>query len=499
MNARVYPDPAVRARLAKAYIPVAADRDERPDLSNRYPGYDEPMIVVYNGDASEILELRGFRSADDIASILQAVIDDPSPGPSAKKEAPVEYAAKADFDSLRALRKSFDDELKQAEGFSAFGVRNIDEDAVDYAFELARRGDSSLLGWAREAATSARLLLDPVSGGAYQSMVTPANRVGDELRYLRIQLGDRLDDTDASWNEPHFEHRLATQARAIRIFSKAYGQWHNPADLEAAQRVHEFVRRILTTTDGAFYAALRADPSEPPRPLEPSRAARPSAARVPPSVSGAANPTSGGAAPDASSGLDTRLYARENGWMIAALCDLHAVSGDKASLDEAIRAADWIERHRSLDGGGFSHEETDGAGPFLGDTLAMGQAFLALFRETNDSVWLARADSTFHFVVKNFELPSGFATSKSPTDPLYQSRPDRAENAALVRFTSLLRRYEALPEAAEVIQRAGRYLTTPDVAKNGLAAPLLRAQLALEPDTTHSDRNIARADPGVAH
>jgi uncharacterized protein len=453
MDAEVYSDPSVRTLLAKAYIPVAVDRDQRPDLSNRYPGYDEPMIVMFNTDASEIVELRGFRSADDVASILQAVIADPSPGPSAKQEGPMDYAAKDDFESLGALRKTFDDERATAEGFSAFGIHNVDADAIDYAFELAQRGDTSLAGWAREAVTSARLVLDPASGGAYQSLVIPANRVGAEIHYLRIQLGDRLDDTDASWNEPHRERRLATQAKGMSIFSEAYGQWQSQADLDSAQRIHEFVRHVLTDADGGFYDAERAKPTERTSSTEQAAVAAPA--------------------------LDTHIYARENGRMIAALCELYAVSADETALKEAARAADWILAHRSIDGGGFRHDEADGAGPFLGDTLAMGQAFLALYRVTNDTSWLDRADSALAFIVRTFQLRAGFVTSATPTDPKYQSRPDRLENEELVRFTDLLRRYRAQPSASDVIQRAGRYLTTPDVAKAGLAAPLLRMQVAL--------------------
>ena len=80
--------------------------------------------------------------------------------------------------------------------------------------------------------------------------------------------------------------------------------------------------------------------------------------------------------------VDTHVYARENGWMIAALCDYYAASGDGSALTQAQRAAAWITVHRSLPGGGFRHDDVDTAGPYLGDTLAMGQAFLALYNVT---------------------------------------------------------------------------------------------------------------------
>ena len=47
--------------------------------------------------------------------------------------------------------------------------------------------------------------------------------------------------------------------------------------------------------------------------------------------------------------------------------------------------------HRALPGGGFRHDAADPAGPYLGDTLAMGRAFLALYAATAERDWLARA------------------------------------------------------------------------------------------------------------
>jgi hypothetical protein len=55
-----------------------------------------------------------------------------------------------------------------------------------------------------------------------------------------------------SWNEPHFEKPLVTQAQAIQVYSRAYGEWHSPEDLAAAQNIQGYVRHFLTNSDGAF-------------------------------------------------------------------------------------------------------------------------------------------------------------------------------------------------------------------------------------------------------
>jgi hypothetical protein len=62
-----------------------------------------------------------------------------------------------------------------------------------------------------------------------------------------------------SWNEPHFEKPLVTQAQAIQIYSRAYGEWHSPEDLAAAQNIQGYIRHFLTNSDGAFYVGQGGD------------------------------------------------------------------------------------------------------------------------------------------------------------------------------------------------------------------------------------------------
>ena len=77
--------------------------------------------------------------------------------------------------------------------------------------------------------------------------------------------------------------------------------------------------------------------------------------------------------------------------MIHALATANSVTGDRVYLDDAQRAARWIVANRSVPGGGFRHDERDVAGPYLEDTLAMSEAFLALYTATGAREWLARA------------------------------------------------------------------------------------------------------------
>jgi len=465
MDQETYSDPTVQELVKKNYLAVKVDQSARPDISNRYYGYDLPATLMFKADGSEIIRQQGYIPPRRMASLLQAVIDDPSPGPSVTPEPNITYATSPNFpsDLLATLRKTFKTQYDvPAQGW-AFGVKYIDEDSVEYASALALRGDALEGQQVRDSLTAALGLLDPVWGGTYQSLVLPQNPRGatSAAQFARIQIAGRLDSTGESWNEPHFERPLVTQAQAIRIYSQAYGQWHRPAYLAAAQNIQGYVRHFLTSPDGAFYVGQDGD------------------------VVGAQDSVSYFAQGDAKRRalgipeIDKHLYARENGWMIEALCELYAVTSDATTLEVAERSAHWIIIHRAMPQGGFSHDQHDSAGPYLGDTLAAGQAFLSLYQVTRDRIWLKRATTAIQFISANFagKGGAGFVTSITSTDPAYTPHPDRDENAQLARFANLLARYTGEKSDEDIASRAMRYLATPEIATADFSAPVLLAEM----------------------
>lgn len=128
MDQEIYRDPDVQRLVGKNYIAIKVDQNSRPDISNRYHGYDLPATVMFKADGSEIIRQQGYLSPRQMASILQAVIDDPSPGPSVKPEPDITYATSPSLPSglLDTLRKSFKTQYDiPAQGW-AFGVKYID-------------------------------------------------------------------------------------------------------------------------------------------------------------------------------------------------------------------------------------------------------------------------------------------------------------------------------------------------------------------------------------
>ena len=447
MDEQTYSNPAVRRLMAKKYIAVKVDQDSRPDISNRYEDYGWPATVIFNADHGEIVKRQGFLPPVQMASILQAVIDDPSPGPSVEAEKSIIYAT-TPFLPPALLSNVASEYAKQydvqGKGW-AFGHKYLDADSVEYASDLARRGDAVQAQRVRETLQAEEKLLDPVWGGAYQ------------------------DSTGGNWDEPHFEKLLSIQAQVMRTYADAYGQWRDPHYLADAQNVHRYVRSFLTSPDGAFYVSQDADVIVGKHSADffSLNDAKRRAVGVPQ--------------------VDKHLYARENGWMIQSLCALYAATGDASYAQEARRSAEWVLAHRSLPDGGFAHGDHDVAGPYLGDSLAMGQGFLALYEVTGDREWLKRAEGARRFVSAHFDAAShaGFATSKTSTDQAYKPHPERDENAQMARFANLLSQYTGNPGDKEAATRAMRYLATPDIATAWLSAPVLLAEMQFTQPPIH--------------
>jgi uncharacterized protein YyaL (SSP411 family) len=426
MDTTTYRDPRVVALLGSNYLAVRVDQDARPDLANRYENYGWPATIIYAPDGTEIVKKQGYVEPDGMARLLRAVIDDPSPvdyhDTAALAAAPAASGALAP-EARAALRRRWLAGYDDRAGGWGSEHKFLDWDTVEYAMREAAHGDARAAQMARDTLRLQRRLLDPVWGGMYQYSV------------------------GGGWNEPHFEKIMPMQAEDLRIYALAYAQWGDPADLATAQAIHRFLRDFLTGPDGAFYVSQDADlvPGEHSAEYFALDDAGRRARGVP--------------------RIDTHQYARENGWAIAALAQFSASTGDLSARREAEAAAAWAIARRALPGGGFRHDDRDAAGPYLGDTLAMGRAFLALYQLTADRAWLARAGAAGDFIRAHFDRGAapGFATSDTRQRAFLPPLPQFDENVELARWAVGLAGATGRPEYRAMADSALRWLLAPDV------------------------------------
>lgn len=447
MDEKTYSNPQVRKLLAGKYIAVRVDQDSRPDLSNKYEDYGWPATIIFKSDGTELAKRAGYIPPDEMISLLGAIIKDPTPGPSVKA------AAKRTYSTKGALTPALRNELmdKHIKGYDtkygSWGTfqKFLDADSVELAWQRAAQGDAKAAQMARFTLQQQNHLLDPVWGGMYQY------------------------STDGDWAHPHFEKIMQVQGENLKVYSLGYAQFQDPAMLATAKSIYNYLTTFLRSPDGAFYTSQDADivkgkHSDWYFKLSDSDRRKHGIPRI-----------------------DKHIYARENGWAINGIANLYMVTGDKQYLDTAIKAANWILAHRSLPDGGFSHDEKDTFGPYLGDSLYMGRAFLTLYETTGDRTWLKHAENAAKFIQTHFAAPAGYVTVQSKAGSAIASDPLLGENIDLARFTNLLYRNTNNKDYKAMAENAMKFLATPEVARQRrvLVAGILLADRELASDPVH--------------
>jgi uncharacterized protein YyaL (SSP411 family) len=459
MEEITYRDPKVIALIQERYIAVRVDQDARPDLSNRYENYGWPATIVFHADGSELVKRQGYIPPKPMAAMLQAIIDDPSPGPSVVAEPLPELGAAAGLtpeqrDKLRKiLRENYDSKNRGWGTVQKF----LDWDVVEFCRGEAMRGDQQFERMARETLDAQRQLIDPVWGGVYQY------------------------STDGDWKHPHFEKIMQMQAENLRSYAQAYVLWKDPVHLEAAKKIRGYLHNFLASPDGAFYTSQDADLIQGKHSagyfaLSDTERRKHGIPRI-----------------------DRHIYARENGWAINALATLYGVTGDESALDDAMRAAEWIMTNRSLPGGGFRHDAQDAGGPYLGDSIYMASAFLMLYATTADRRWLQRAEEAAQFVEAKFKSDIGYIAFVQPLAGKLNPKPQLDENVAVARTLNLLHHYTGKKVYEEAAQHAVRYLAAPAVGENHgyLVAGILLADQELGAPPLHVTVVGKKDDPAA--
>ena len=268
----------------------------------------------------------------------------PSPPPSSTKE------------QRAALTKNYDESYEEKLGGWGENQKYIDADSMDLAITRAEAGDATAVKRARQTLDAAIALIDPVWGGVFQ--------------YSEA----------GSWTKAHFEKIMSFQAQYLRQYSQAYALWKDPKYLTAARNIERYLAAFLTSPDGAFYVSQDADLDH--------------------DIDGHkyyALPTPSGASSACRASTRTGTPAKTAG-RSRGLPPTTTSATIPRRLTIAERAAKWVIANRALPDGGFRHGDKDRGGPFLGDTLAMGQAFLDLYAATGNRDWLAAAAKAGDFV-----------------------------------------------------------------------------------------------------
>jgi len=441
MDEMTYADEDVIKLIGDRYIAVRVDQDSRPDLSNKYEDYGWPATIVFNADGGEIVRRRGYIPPGEMTSMLQAIIDDPSPGPSVFPDPVPTIASDAQLsDALRRKIRSLHEEHYDAEhGSWGFMHKYLDAGSIEYAIERALDGEEQSAKMAKQTLTAELALVDPAWGGVYQY------------------------STGGDWKEPHFEKIMSMQATNLRAYAFGYAAWRDASYLRAAESIHHFATTFLRAPDGAFYTSQDADLVQGEHSAE--YFALDDAARRKLGIPR----------------VDQNIYPRENGWMIEAICALYDATGKPSYLDDALRAA----RHEFPDRG------------YFGDAVALGRAYFALYTSTGDAKWLVLSEKMAQRAANFRDAAGGYLTTRPGRGKLAPSR-QRDENVAFARLANLLFHVTSKPAYREMSAHAMRWLAAPEVASLRPTGAVLLADYELTRDPLHLTIIGKRSDPVAA-
>ena len=464
MEEKTYSNEKVKQLIASKYLPVRVDQDANPDLSSRYGDWGWPATIIFAPDGSEIVKLQGYIPPERMIALLEAVIKDPSPGPSVLAETEIKPSTTAFLSKTQRseLLKTYNAVYDDKNGGWGNVQKFIHTDSIDYALYQAAKGDETAAKKARQTLDAAIALIDPVWGGVYQ-------------------YSDKVD-----WSSPHFEKIMWYQAQYMRHYAQAYTLWRDPSYLKAAKDIHRYLENFLLSPEGAFYTSQNADLNR--------------------EVDGKQFYALGNnerrklGMPR----IDKNIYARENGWAIRGLLALYSVTGEKPLLDQAETAMNWVIANRSRPEGGFTHGKTDRGGPFLGDTLAVGEAALDLYAATGQRKWLELAADAGSFIGKTFRHEQGgFATAAITASKVgVFKKPVRQieENIQLARFFNAINRYSGDKKFRNLSEHGMRYLASETITSMRrflIGVVLADAELAIEPAHVtivgHKDDQQAKA------
>ena len=444
MEAETYSDPKVIAEIKKSYIAVRVDQDSRPDVSIRYEEYGWPATVIFGPDGTEIMKRRGFIPANIMLAALEEVVKDPTPVPGIEVVLPETYhdGVGLDAKARESIQKRHVELLDHKLGGLDGLYRFLPYDNTEHAMHLASRGDQLQATWLRKTLDASYAMIDPAFGGVYQYSV------------------------NEDWKEPHHEKIMQFQSETLRFYALAYAELERPSDLDAARNVMRFTSEFLTSPEGAFYTSQDADLVKGQKSGDYFALSREERLKrgVP--------------------RVDKNRYARENGWMIESLATFYEATGDADALERALRAARWVLANRKLEGGGFRHDAVDKAGPYLGDTLAMGRGCLALYRATAGREWLTCARDAAGFIEATFKQEKAGYLSAKPAGGPAVPVPQFDEQVKVARFANLLAHYSGDEKLREISVHALRFLGTPKIyepRRETAGALLADRELASDP------------------
>ncbi|MBD0401737.1 thioredoxin domain-containing protein [Flammeovirga sp. EKP202] len=261
---------------------------------------------------------------------------------------------------------------------------------------------------------------------------------------------------DERWEVPHFEKMLYDNAQLISLYSHAYQKYHDPLYKEVVKETIAFCNQELRDESGAYYSSIDADSEgvegkyyvwseheidsllgeealffksmygihnegnfEGKYVLNKKMTAEEVAELyqkelhlVKRSITISEQLLRVHRNKRVKPKVDDKSLTSWNALMMIGLLDAYATLGDSTYLDDAIKTANYIQRHQIKSEGEIQRNFKDGKSSihgFLDDYAFTALAFIKLYENTFDEFWLYKANAikeyvNLHFRDKNSQM-----------------------------------------------------------------------------------------------
>ena len=258
-----FEDPATATVMNELFVNIKVDREERPDIDQIY------MSALHH---------LGEHGGWPLTMFLTPKGEPVWGGTYFPKEA--RYGRPAFVDVLREVARLFREDRNVIDNNSTALMTRL--------AERARPQGKVTIGLAELDAAARQLggAIDPVNGGLRGAPKFPQTSLFEFLWRAGVRSGDArffalVDVTlericqggiydhlgggfsrysvDDKWLVPHFEKMLYDNAQLLELLALAYQRSGNPLYRRRARETVEWLKREMTTLDGAFCASLDAD------------------------------------------------------------------------------------------------------------------------------------------------------------------------------------------------------------------------------------------------
>jgi uncharacterized protein YyaL (SSP411 family) len=283
--------------------------------------------------------------------------------------------------------------------------------------------------------------------------------------YDQIGGGFARYSVDGVWKVPHFEKMLYDNAQLVSLYSEAYQATKNQLYKEIVDETLEFIKREMTSKEGAFYSALDADSEGEEgkfyvwkedelksvlstdfdwvkdyynvnqkgfwehenyillRDKTDNEFAKQkgwSVEELKSKVAAVKTKLLADRSKRIRPGLDDKQLTSWNALMLKGYADAYRVFGNEEYLSAALKSADFILKTQRKEDGGLWHnhkEDRSTINGFLEDYCFTIEALISLYQATFDRKWLDEADALAIYTIEHFhDAESGMFYFNSNSD-----------------------------------------------------------------------------------